>query len=233
MIAGTKMRRFLIALLLVLFCLPCLAKAAVPSDLAGRTFNEGDEGWRIEELKAQLKELGYYTPKAKYDDIFNDGMVERVKEFQENNKMYPSGTIDPKTLELMYDPDCIKGEDYRGAGGEPDATLIIPLGSMGSWKNLKGDMMSMMINVKNVSQSRTVVGYELTVRTENERGRTVQERVISFKNRVEPGKKNITGYFDLEEKSEIARIEIGITEIRYSDGDVVTISDPDIVYWTL
>jgi len=56
----------------------------VSTDRILQTYQKGDHGSDVLNLKNRLKELGYYSPTATFDDEFNSVMVERVKMFQKN-----------------------------------------------------------------------------------------------------------------------------------------------------
>ena len=87
----------------------------VSDSLIMKTYKKGDRGRHILELKEILRDYGYYTPDAAFDDEFNSIMVERVKMFQKNNGLQVTGSIDIVTHGsiLLASDATVKGKWYK------------------------------------------------------------------------------------------------------------------------
>lgn len=80
--------------------------------MSGKSYQMGDKGWAVLDLKRRLQFLGYYRPSSDFDDEFNKTMVERLQEFQKKNDLEPTGVVDYITLiKLFYDKSA-KGRWY-------------------------------------------------------------------------------------------------------------------------
>ena len=64
-----------------------------------RTMLSGDVGSDIRDLQISLSKLGYY--KGSPDGVFGDFLKMAVEDFQKDNKIYCTGKVDKKTLEIL------------------------------------------------------------------------------------------------------------------------------------
>ena len=63
---------------------------------------KGDKGENVLQMKERMRVLGYFKANAELSDAYNDVCVERVKQFQENNGIPPTGIADAETLSALY-----------------------------------------------------------------------------------------------------------------------------------
>jgi len=96
-----------------------LSLAGVPSDRIEQKIDsipeKGEKGAHILQIKKRMQELGYFKPTATLSSEFNDTMVERMKMFQTNNGLNPTGRYDVITELTMVDNDnVVKGPWYEG-----------------------------------------------------------------------------------------------------------------------
>jgi len=104
----------------------------VSTDRILQTYQKGDHGSDVLNLKNRLKELGYYSPTATFDDEFNSVMVERVKMFQKNNHLKVSGKIDIMTNGniLMASSSTVKGQWYEEKKVQNVSTIYAALNDL-------------------------------------------------------------------------------------------------------
>ena len=108
-----------LALLAVLCCAPLQAQAVSLKSFESfkqsySTCSKGDTGLNVQRVKTRLKDLGYYTSSATYDDEFNDIMVDRLKEFQRNNGLRETGRYDLDTMEKLNGGGNLVRGSYGG-----------------------------------------------------------------------------------------------------------------------
>lgn len=91
-----------------------MVAAGFSMEQAVSTYKQGDQGKDVLELKNKLKDLGYYSPTATFDDEYNSTMVQRVKDFQKNNNLDTHGRIDIPTHAaiLLASSTTVKGQWY-------------------------------------------------------------------------------------------------------------------------
>lgn len=70
------------------------------------TLKVGSKGSDVMKMKTRLQELGYFTAGAKLSESYNSVCAERVKQFQENNGISPTGIADEETLRLLYSDEA-------------------------------------------------------------------------------------------------------------------------------
>jgi len=169
-------------------------------------------------------------------------MVERLKQFQKNNGLTQSGSVDSATLEKLYSSSPVKGQFYVAPTPTPKPEgrymLVIPSGGNGQWKKASGDKLQMRVQVKNESRYRTVEAFELYIYTldiwgdrDPEDGRVYTSTTVKD---VAPGKTVYSDYFVVPNLSMIDRVYVGVKQIRYDDGEIEEVSDyaVDYFYWT-
>lgn len=76
-----------------------------------RTMISGDVGSDIREVQIYLTKLGYY--KGSLDGAFGDYLKKAVEDFQMDNKIYCTGKVDRKTLEVLK----IKAAEFESSDG--------------------------------------------------------------------------------------------------------------------
>jgi len=217
-------------------------KSNIPSSLQGITLSVGDEGNKVRIVKEKMQDLGYYRATATVDGRFNDMMVERLKQFQKNNGLRQTGSVDSATLEKLYSSSPVKGQFYVAPTPTPKPEgrymLVIPSGGNGQWKKASGDKLQMRVQVKNESRYRTVEAFELYIYTldiwgdrDPEDGRVYTSTTVKD---VAPGKTVYSDYFVVPNLSMIDRVYVGVKQIRYDDGEIEEVSDyaVDYFYWT-
>lgn len=242
-----------LALLLALCLAPAVAQGASLIDkikkqqkitsstqrymLVTGTFEKGDRGSDVSLLKGRLQSLGYYTPGASYDDVYNDTMVQRVELFQENNGLKITGKVDSDTLSKLQSSNPIYGEYYKGYWPEPDVTMIINYKSYSKWEKKSGDRFGLSIRTKNISTSRTVIATEYLVYTEDVWGDEIisKDRPYSYSSDVtyKPGEAKYSGYMNIPYRSDTHTIYIAVNKVRYSDGTVEYVSSPHYWNWDM
>lgn len=111
------------ALLLVLFlALPGFGGAE-------EGLKTGDEGKAVLNLKIRLFDLGYLKSVKDASDRFTQDTAGRVKAFQEQSGLPPTGRADPVTLEALYAPGAARAplpEDRPSYNIDPDSVPEAP-----------------------------------------------------------------------------------------------------------
>jgi len=243
------MKRMNKCLIMVLFAALLLAPAGAQAGLNLRNFESlmrsyyicepGDSGSNVSMAKERLQELGYYRAAATFDDDFNETMVQRVKLFQENNRLEVTGTIDIRTAETLArgDGSVVPGEYFEGYWSEPEMALIIPENTYGQWNEKSGNQFNFRIKVKNISQRRTVKAIEFYVYTEDIWGDELVSKSYPYRYTVEtkfaPGVMGYTGYMTIPDRRETQRVHIAIHRVRYTDGTVVSVEMPEYYCWEI
>ena len=231
-----------LALLAVLCCAPLQAQAVSLKSFESfkqsySTCSKGDTGLNVQRVKTRLKDLGYYTSSATYDDEFNDIMVKRVKLFQENNGLSVTGRVDSATVSALKGSNPIRGEYYEGYWDEPDVTLIMPKVTYAKWDKRSGDQLGFSVELKNVSTTRKVTAVELLVYTKDVWG---NELVFSdypysytLTETFGKGVKRYTGYMNIPYRSETYEVYCAINKVRYDDGYYGYVDEPNYLCWEI
>lgn len=203
------------------------------------TCERGDRGSNVLNAKQRLQELGYYRATATFGDDFNDTMVQRVKLFQENNRLEVTGNIDSVTADKLAQSSSgiVPGEYYEGYWSEPDMALIIPENTYGQWQEKSGNRFNFRIKVKNISQRRTVKAIEFYVYTEDIWGDTLISKSNPYRYTVEttlaPGAMGYTGYMTIPDRTQTQRVYIAIHRVRYTDGTTASVETPEYFCWEI
>lgn len=209
--------------------------------LSQNTYQFGDKCDEIILIKKQLQEMGYYRSSSALDKEYNKTMVERVQQFQKNNRLEATGIIDYVTLIKLFYKDAQKGNWYTKPTPTPkpekSITLEIPNDSYGEWKYLSGDKLKIRIQVENVSAQKTVIAYELYAYTVDVWGnRLLPEKevyTLSVESTLKPGQKRSSSYITLPNRSKIDRVYVAISKVKYSDGTTVSVPYHNYSYWTI
>ena len=102
--------------------------ASKAPDLGGRRLRSRSEGPEVFWVQTRLAELGYYTGYAGGKML--DGTVKAVKAYQRDQKIYASGEVDQKLIDLMAAPPEVEetvnldespAPETAGAGTETPA----------------------------------------------------------------------------------------------------------------
>lgn len=202
--------------------------------LLGGAYRKGDGGAEITIIKDRMKEIGYYTPTATYNSKFNEIMEERIVDFQESNGLYPTGVIDDETLTNLYAADPVKGQYYPKPYDEPELTMIIPQNSNLRSIPRENDVLSVGIEVKNISHQKRIIGYYLSIYTVDRNGKKIQEEIFDTTGLVPCGGKSYSTYIDLKNHSQIDKVYVGVKKVYYRDGSrTETIETPEYHCWML
>ncbi|MBP3657066.1 MAG: peptidoglycan-binding protein [Clostridia bacterium] len=240
----------LLALLLVLCLAPHQAQAvsivgfenrfrkAIEADLSDySTCYKGDCDSNVRKVKARLKTLGYYSSTATFDDEFNDIMVQRVKDFQENNGLPVTGDVNSATVSALKGFSPIRGPYYEGWWDEPDVTLIAPDITYARWDKRDCDQMGFSVEYKNVSTTRKVVAVELLVYTKDVWGNELISSDYPYSYTLNDtfgtGAKKYTGYMLIPYCSDTYEVYCAINKVRYDDGYMGYVDDPNYLCWTI
>ena len=177
-----------LALMLCLGCLPAFAETV---------YKLNDKGKEVQAIKDRMLELGYYT--ARGSDIFNDTMVERVKQLQKMNGLPETGKVDEALYALIFSDAVVKKDGTRVnpnavapivqtqqtqavelnvQQAEPQATAA-PAASADSGKVLyrEGDSGNEVMRIK---ERMFQLGYYNTLPTVNSYNSTMTERVMQL-----------------------------------------------------
>jgi len=241
-----RFRWMAVVLLIALCAAPMQAQASSLQNLRERlelsTKNyspcaKGDEDLNVRKVKARLKELGYYSATATYDDEFNDIMVKRVKLFQENNGLEVTGLVDSATISALKGSSPIRGEYYEGYWDEPVVTLIMPYVTYAKWDKRSGDKMGFSVELKNVSTTRKVKAVELLVYTKDVWGNELIPSDYPYSYTLtetfNTGAKRYTGYMNIPYRSETYEVYCAINKVRYDDGYNGYADDPNYLCWEI
>lgn len=199
----------------------------------------GETGSTVLKTKKRLQELGYYRDTATFGDDYNETMVQRVKLFQENNRLKVNGRVDSSTaLKLMQSTGTlVPGEYYQEYWMEPDVTVIVPENTYGQWNEKSGNRFNFRIEVKNISRTRTVKAIEFYVYTKDIWGETLISKSNPYRYTVEttfaPGKKGYTGYMTIDDRSQTQEVYIAIHRVRYTDGTMAVVETPEYYCWEI
>ena len=107
--------------------------ASKAPDLGGRRLRSRSEGPEVFWVQTRLAELGYYTGYAGGKML--DGTVKAVKAYQRDQKIYASGEVDQKLIDLMAAPPEVEetvnldespAPETAGAGTETPAEAAPP-----------------------------------------------------------------------------------------------------------
>jgi len=235
----------LAAVLLVAVILPCAAKAdyasklidktltqealdRIPPALQGKSFGLYYKGTAAELIKERLQKLGYYPRLSTFHDKFDELLRTRLRKFQRNNGVEESGAVDEATLCALYAQNPVMGEWYTGDQPEPQCALIIPITSSAQWYRRAEDEIGFRVTVKNVSDQRTVIAYEVSMRAVNDRGETVHEtEKLVMTGKIEPMKSAWTDYVNMTDADEIQAVYVSLRRVRYADSTYFIVEDPD------
>lgn len=213
--------------------------------LSRRHYKEGDTGEDISRLKARMMALGYYRPNAKYDDTYNATMTSRVKQLQTNNKLTATGELDHRTLIALYSDKCKTGEWYTppetGKGYTPPEVsgikLVIPNNGYGEWENGSGNTLKFRLQLKNISQTKTVSSYEIYLYPVNAKGQRLiasdKVYILTGSNDIKPGKTAYTPFITLANANRIAGIHAAVHKVKYTDGSTDTVTNHDYFTWDI
>ena len=202
--------------------------------LLGSDYRKGDGGAEITLIKDRMKEIGYYTPNATYNSKFNEIMEERITDFQESSGLYPTGVIDDETLMNIYAANSVKGPYYPTPYDEPELTMMIPKNSNLRSIPRENDVLSVSIEVKNISHQKRIIGYYLSIYTVDRDGKKIQEEIFDTTGLVPCGGKRYSDYVDLKNHCQIDKVYVGIKKVYYRDGSrTETIDTPEYHCWEL
>ena len=216
-----------------------VSSATELSDVSGELSPcfEGDVGLDVRRVKARLKELGYYSSTATFDDEFNSIMVQRVKDFQENNGLSVTGGVNGYTLEALEADNPIRGQYYEFYWDEPEVTLIAPDITYARWDKRDCDQMGFSVEYKNVSTTRKVVAVELLVYTKDVWGNELissdSPYSYTLNDTFGTGAKKYTGYMLIPYCSDTYEVCCAISKVRYDDGTTGYVDDPNYLCWTI
>lgn len=93
---------------------------SIPENLLNATYRIGTNTKEILEIKKKMQQQGYFKASVEVSGIYNELMVERVKQFQKDHGLKQTGQIDEVFLEALYGvnnssfiPTRLKNKTYK------------------------------------------------------------------------------------------------------------------------
>ena len=193
----------------------------------------------VKAAKERMLELDYY-PKSEsdVDDEADETFVRRLRLFQFYHCLPITGELDEDTLAMLYSDEARSEEDAIAASRkdpacEPAYTCVITPDARGEWEGL-GNLMDMRFEVANISSKRTIDAFELTLIPYDAWGDPITDEdgpyIITTVKSIKPGKKAFSNRVCVIGRKEAERVSVGVSKVRYSDGEVVNIDEDEIVY---
>ena len=165
-------------------------------------------------------------------------MVERVKQFQSNNKLEQTGIINHVTLIKIYSSSAKRGEWYVAPTPKPTPEKAVTLelaNAQMQTKNLNGNKMQVRVQLHNTSSQRTIVAYELYAYTLDVWGNRLipddKVYILSAEDTIKPGEKCYSEYITVDYADKVNSIYIAINKVKYSDGTIKTVTFPQYSGW--
>jgi len=191
------------------------------------------EGPDVMLLQLRLIDLGY-LPAGEADGDYGAKTASAVHRFKQSNYL-----SDYCSSESCCDADNAMQQKLFSSSAlpwyEPDMALIIPSGeSMGTWQKVSGDKMNFRMEVKNISQYRTVKAFEIYIYATDTWGDRIWGSNFIYywttEKNVKPGVETTSSYITLPDRSQIDELHAAIKKVRYTDGTVAEIPDYDLEY---
>jgi len=195
----------------------------------------GDKGDDVYDLQMCLIEFGYLAY-GEADGSYGKKTAAAVHRFKEQNYLSDSCSgsenchASSDMLSLLYSGD---GYAYE----EPDMALTFPDNSNMNYYNEKNDMLKFRVEVQNISSWRTIEAFEIRAYATDDWGDPLYGDGYYYyettKKTVVPGATTYSAYLYIPDRSDIYKVHVGISKVRYSDGTTAEAYPVDYWYWTM
>lgn len=204
-------------------------------------YSPGAVGNDITKIKERLQKLGYYIYGASMSNEYNNVMIQRVKLFQENNGIEPSGELTEETMRVLWsDSSAVRTNAYVTPTPKPTNTpkptstpykepkYLLDETGYGEWGRSYG-CPYISIQVVNNSKSKTVDGVTLEYFAKDVYGEIMrgygfsdQYYTETFNLTIKPGRKAYTPKIMAYQFEKCKYISIRISKIHLTDGTTIS-----------
>ena len=195
----------------------------------------GDKGDDVYTLQMCLIEFGYLGY-GEADGSYGKKTASAVHRFKEQNYLYDncsssdSCEATSEMLGVLY-----SGDAYVYT--EPDMALAFPEPCNMNYYNESGDMLKFRVEVQNVSAWRTVEAFEIRAYATDDWGDPLYGDGYYYyettKKTVAPGATTYSTYLYIPDRSDIYKVYVGISKVRYSDGTTAEAYPVEYWNWTM
>lgn len=197
------------------------------------TLSRGAQGDAVFELQVCLIDGGYLAY-GEADGSYGKKTATAVHRFKKENGIgdycsdaaYCQATSE--MLSVLYSGNA---RNYS----EPEIALVFPDHSNMNYSNESRDMLKFRVEVQNASSWRTVEAFEIRAYAVDDWDNPIYGEGYSYyettKKTVKPGETVYSSYLYIPNRSDIYKVYVGISKVRYSDGTTCEAYPIDYWHW--